>query len=336
MSATVRSVLVTGGSGYIGSQLVAKLAARPGSIETLVSLDLRKVTDADRLSGVEYTSGDIRGSEIAELMRKHVVDTVVHLAAVVTPGKDASRELLHSIDVGGTQNVLAACLETGVRRIIVTSSGAAYGYHADNPVPLDENDALRGNPEFAYADHKRLVEELLARHRREHPELEQLVFRPGTILGERAHNQITDLFEKPVVLGVRGSDTPFVIIWDEDVVACLAKGVHEGATGIYNLAGDGVVTLPEIAEAIGKRYLALPAGLIRGALRILHPLGLSQYGPEQVDFLRYRPVLSSQRLRTEFGYTPEKTSREVFDYFWACRQRSEERGYREGGDEVAR
>jgi len=322
MATASRSVLVTGGTGYIGSQLVAELAARPQSIETLVSLDLRPVAEAERLPGVEYAAGDIRDVEIAGLMRKYAIDTVVHLAAVVTPGKNDSRELLHSIDVGGTENVLSACLETGVRRFIVTSSGAAYGYHADNPVPLDEHDALRGNPEFAYSDHKRLVEELLARHREAHPELEQLVFRPGTILGESARNQITALFEKPVVLGVQGSDTPFVIIWDLDVVGCLAKGVHEGGSGIYNLAGDGAVTLAEIAKAIGKPYVPLPAGLIRGALGVLHGLGLAQYGPEQVDFLRYRPVLSNERLKSEFGYLPRKTSREVFDYFWACRQRA--------------
>jgi UDP-glucose 4-epimerase len=42
---------------------------------------------------------------------------------------------------------------------------------------------------------------------------------------------------------------------------------------------------------------------------------LSRYGPEQVDFLRYRPVLANDRLKREFGYTPQKSSREVFDLF---------------------
>ena len=56
---------------------------------------------------------------------------------------------------------------------------------------------MRGNEAFAYAYHKRLVEEMLARWRTEHPELKQVVLRIGTILGETVHNQITDLFEKP-------------------------------------------------------------------------------------------------------------------------------------------
>lgn len=314
---SARSVLVTGGSGYLGSQLVAQLAADRGDLEALVSLDLRPVPEAERLPGVVYEAGDIREPVIAELLRRHRVDTVVHLAAIVTPGKHDTREFLHSIDVGGTENVVAACLETGVRRFIVTSSGAAYGYYADNPQPLSEGDAIRGNPEFAYSDHKRQVEEFLARQREEHPELEQVIFRPGTILGSSAQNQITALFDGRVVLGVRGSDTPFVFIWDQDVVCCLIEAVRGGRAGIYNVAGDGVMTLAEIAAVIGKPVVSLPAWLIRGVLGVLHPLGLAQYGPEQVNFLRYRPVLSNERLQNVFGYKPRMTSREVFDFFWS-------------------
>lgn len=315
-----RSVLITGGSGYLGSQLVAQLATDRGGLETIVSLDLRPVPEAERLAGVVYEAGDIREPLIADLLDQHGVDTVVHLAAIVTPRKQDTREFLYSIDVGGTENVFAACLDTGVRRFIVTSSGAAYGYHADNPLPLCEDDAIRGNPEFAYSDHKRLVEEFLARQRHEHSELEQVIFRPGTILGSSVQNQITALFDGPVILGIRGSDTPFVFIWDQDVVDCIVEGIHAGRSGIYNLAGDGTMTMPEIAKKIGKPYLALPAWLISGVLGLLHPLGLSQYGPEQVDFLRYRPVLSNTRLKSEFGYTPRKTSSEVFDYFWQNRE----------------
>jgi UDP-glucose 4-epimerase len=315
MRRDARSVLITGAGGYIGRQLVAALAADPQEIQRLVALDVRATPEHQRRAGVTHVVGDVRDPQLSKLFAEHGVDTVVHLAAIVTPGPASSRELEYSVDVLGTENVIAACLAAGVRKLIVTSSGAAYGYHADNPVPLRESDALRGNPEFAYSDHKRIVEERLADCRREHPELEQLVFRPGAILGDSVSNQITDLFHKPVVLGVRGAESAFTFVWDRDVVACLVKGVREDRVGIYNLSGGGRTTPREIARRLGRPYLPLPAWLLRGALALLHPLGLSQYGPEQVGFLRYRPELDNTRLVEEFGYRPELTSDGVFDRY---------------------
>ena len=96
-------------------------------------------------------------------------------------------------------------------------------------------------------------------------------------------------------------------------------GVFSTATGIYNLAGDGAVAMRELARILKKPYLPLPAGLLRGALWLLKCLGLTQYGPEQVGFLQYRPVLDNERLKEVFGYQPAKSSREAFEYYLAWR-----------------
>ncbi len=243
----------------------------------------------------------------------------MHLASIVTPGKHSNREFEYAVDVLGTENVLKACLAAGVKKIIVTSSGAAYGYHPDNPPWITEDWPVRGNEAFAYAHHKRLVEEMLARWRAEHPELQQVVFRIGTILGATVRNQITDLFEKPRLIAIRGSDSPFVFIWDQDVAGCILRAIATDKTGIYNVAGDGALTVAEIARRLGKPCVVLPAWLLKAALTALKTLGLTQYGPEQVNFLRYRPVLDNRRLKQEFGYVPRKTSSEVFDFWQASR-----------------
>ena len=315
-----RSVFVTGAGGYIGRLLIERLAAEPGALERIVASDLRVPEPAKRLLGVSYEVADIRTADLADAFRRHGTDVCVHLAAIVTPGAGDTRQLEYEVDVVGSRRVLEACLAAGVRKLVYTSSGAAYGYHADNPEWLDENDALRGNPEFAYSDHKRQVEEMLARARREHPELLQLVLRAGTILGATTRNQITALFDGRFVLGIRGSDSRFVFIWDEDVVGAIAHGIRAGGAGVYNLAGDGALSMREIAGLLGKPYAALPAGLVAAALALAKPLGLSRYGPEQVRFLAHRPVLANRRLREELGYEPRKTSREVFDLFRAARR----------------
>lgn len=263
---------------------------------------------------------DVRDPALAETIAAHRIDTVVHLASIVTPGKDSSREFEHSVDVGGSRNVLDACLAQGVRHLVVSSSGAAYGYHADNPDWLTEEAPLRGNEAFAYSHHKRLVEEMLARARQDHPQLAQTVLRIGTILGAGVDNQITALFEKPRLLAIRGSASPFVFIWDEDVAGAIVHALSgQASAGCYNLAGDGALPLAEIAQRLGKPLLQLPAGLLRAALALGSALGISRYGPEQLDFLRYRPVLANDALKARFGYTPAKTSAQAFEAFVAAR-----------------
>ncbi len=309
------ALLVTGAGGYLGTQLVAALAAGRAKVSRVVAADVRETPFEKRLPGIDYVQADVRAPGLIKLFDQYRIDTVMHLASIVTPGKDSDRTFEYSVDVQGTENVLVACVTTGVKKIIVSSSGAAYGYHADNPLPLTEDCPLRGNEVFAYSWHKRLVEEMLARWRIEHPELKQVVFRIGTILGESVHNQITDLFEKPRLIAIRGADSPFVFAWDQDVVGCLLRALETDRTGIYNLAGDGVLTIHEIAARLGKRCLVLPPALLRLALAVLKALGLTQYGPEQLDFLRYRPVLDNTRLKTEFGYVPQFTSAQVFDLY---------------------
>jgi UDP-glucose 4-epimerase len=313
---TPKKVLVTGSSGYLGSQTVAALAQRPDL--AVIALDVRE--PAARIDGVAYEVADIRAPEVDAIVARHTPDVIVHLASIVTPGKNSNRAFEYDVDVNGTRNLLQACVAHGVRRIIVSSSGAAYGYHADNPEWLTESDPVRGNDAFAYSCHKRLVEEMLADYRQKHPELEQVIFRIGTILGPTVCNQITDLFEKPKILAIAGSDSPFVFIHDQDVVGAILHGIDSPKTGIFNVAGDGKLTIFEIAQRLGKSCRVLPAGLLQTALWVLKKLNLTQYGPEQLDFLRYRPVLLNTRLKEVFGYTPKLTSAQVFDLYRHARQ----------------
>jgi UDP-glucose 4-epimerase len=314
----VKRVLITGAEGFLGRSLVAALA-QSGECAVLLAQDVRDVPEARRLPGVVYERQDVRDASLVDSLRRHRIDTVIHLASIVTPGRGSSREFEYSVDVLGTQNLLQACVASGVAHLLVSSSGAAYGYHADNPEWLVETDLLRGNEVFAYSYHKRLVEESLALYRTMQPQLKQTVFRIGTILGESVDNQITALFEKRRLIGIRGSDSPFVFIWDQDVTGAFLHALRTGGGGIYNLAGDGALTIHQIAQLLGKTVRAFPAPLLSALLYVGSRLGISRYGPEQLDFLRYRPVLANTRLKEELGYVPSKTSREAFLSFVAAR-----------------
>ena len=305
-------VLVTGGNGFLGSSVVAGLAAAGHEV---TSADLRPPQAPT--AGVEHVELDVtdRQAVLAAVHRARP-EVVVHLAAIVTPGRKPDRAREYAVDVEGTRHVLDACVAEGVRRVVVSSSGAAYGYHPDNPLPITEDQPVRGNEEFAYSHHKGLVEQMLADLRGSQPDLEQVVLRIGTILGERVDNQITALFQRPRLLKIKGSDSPFVFIWDTDVVAVIERAVTGEATGIFNVAGDGWLTIDEIARRLGKPVLTIPEPVLRAGLAVGKRLGLTQYGPEQTRFLQYRPVLANDRLKDELGHVPSRTSSEAFDA-WA-------------------
>jgi len=300
-------ILITGAAGGIGQALLGEMADG----HDILATDIRP--PAALPEGAEYRPLDVRGDDPDAVIGDWKPEVVVHLASIVTPPKGSTRDFEYSVDVEGSRKVLDACIAHGVRRIVVTSSGAAYGYHADNPVPLRETDTLRGNEEFAYAHHKRLVEEMLAEARRDRPELEQVVLRVGTVLGEGIENQITALFRRDPLLGIRGSDSPFVFIWTKDLARILLRAATDGPPGIYNVAGDGALGTKDLAAALGKTVRWLSPALLKLALGVAKPLGLSRYGPEQVRFLQFRPVLDNTKLKAEFGYVPELTSAEVFD-----------------------
>lgn len=306
-------VLVTGGAGFLGTHVAAALVGHPG-VAKVVAGDVRRPEHP--LEGVAYDECDVTlPGGLVPLLERHDIDVVVHLAAIVNPGRD--HDLAYRVDVDGSRNVLEACSAAGVRRIVVSSSGAAYGYHPDSPEWLRESDPVRGNEQFPYAKHKRLVEQLLAGYRLTHPELEQVVFRIGTILGPTVRNQITALWDGPRILAIRGSESPFVFVWVDDVAAAMARAATDGPPGIYNVAGDGRVTIHELARRLGKPVLTVPPTALAVALRIGRALRLTVHGPEQVGFLRYRPVLANDALKRDFGFTPAKTSAEAFEAYLA-------------------
>lgn len=314
-------VMVIGAAGFLGQGVLRALIASP-TLALIVAADVRPLPDTLQDPRLVRLELDVRDPDLEHILLHHRIDTVVHLAAIVTPGANSSLEKEYSVDVGGTRNVMEACLGAHVQHIVVSSSGAAYGYHADNPAWIDESQAIRGNESFGYSNHKRLIEEMLVQYRRSSPQLMQTVLRIGTVLGEHVDNQITALFEKRRLLAIRGSDSPFVFIWDEDVVGAIIHALSGHARpGCYNVAGDGALTISDIGKALNKPLMRWPAEWLRLALRIGARLELTRYGPEQLDFLRYRPVLLNTALKTKFGYTPAKTSAQAFEAFIDARAR---------------
>lgn len=303
---------MTGGAGYIGSTLIKHLLDSFPNWQILAT-DIKVLSPAIVSPRLEFQILDISDQNaVLELIQEWKPNSIVHLASILNPPPGMTEETQWKIDVQGTKNVLDAAVSAKTNQIIITSSGAAYGYHKENKEWIEETDPIRGHSAFVYSKHKREVEELLPKYKSIAPHLKQLILRPGTILGKTVNNLITDMFQKPFVMGIFGHKSPFVFIWDEDVIQIITKGIAEKKEGKFNLAGDGALSLKEISQMIHKPYVPIPALLLQSALWILRLFRLTQYGPDQIDFLRYRPVLANRQLKTVFGYTPKYNSKETF------------------------
>ena len=232
-------VLVTGASGYLGSQVVRRWR-RADAVVAAVALDVREC----RRSAVPPASPTMpptSARRIRRLRRAPRADVVVHLASIVTPGKDSNREFEHSVDVAAApRNLLEPACATASADDRRRSSGAAYGYHADNPEWIDESEPLRGNREL-----RLLVAQAAgggdagATGATGIPNWSRSCSVSAPSSAPTVKNQITDLFDKPRPIAIRGADSPFVFIHDRDVVGAILHGIDSATTGIFNVAGDG-------------------------------------------------------------------------------------------------
>lgn len=305
-------ILITGAAGSLGRRLVEKLI-QDESV-TVFATDIKE-SPFGFIANLDYQCFDLRDPAFIDWVEQIAPDQIVHLASVLQISATLTREMAYEIDVVATKNLLQSSIKTGVKKFIITTSGAAYGYYPENKDIITESRPTRGNTDYFYSAHKAEIETLMAEYRELHPELQQIVFRPGAILGPNFEGPVVNLFRQNILTGLLGYPGPFNFIWSEDVVNFIVEGLRTDITGQFNMAGDGIMTMKQIAQRLDKFYIALPELLIKTILSIAKPLGLTQYGPEQTKFIKYRPVLDNTKLKTTFNYQPQYSTSEALDAF---------------------
>jgi len=313
-------ILVTGAAGSLGKALVKKLLQDQAN--SIFATDI-KDNPFDNNEKLDYQQLDLRDDAFIQWVKTNQPEHIIHLASILQISARMTREQAYEVDVKATEKLLETAVEIGVKKFTITTSGAVYGYFEENKNIITEERQPRGNKDYFYSAHKAEVESIMADYRKHQPQLKQLVFRPGAILGPDFEGPVVNLFRQKMLVGLMGYPGPFNFIYSEDVIDWIIEGIHSDITGEYNMAGDGILTMAEIAKKLGKFYLALPVWLVRLVLTIAKPLGLTQYGPEQVKFIKFRPVLSNEKIKKYFKHQPRYSSDRVIDVFLASEQASE-------------
>ena len=315
-------VLVTGGSGYFGSILVDRALARGDEVRIL-DLNLPEPRPG---ADVEVVLGDVRDAEVVRVACEGV-DVVLHNVAQVPLAKD--RELFWSVNVVGTANVLLAARQTGVRKVVSTSSSAIFGIPAHNPVVED----TPPHPLEAYGRAK-LEAEVLCREAAA-TGLDVSIVRPRTILGHGRLGIMAILFEfvaegAPVFV-LNGGHNRYQFVHAEDLAdACLLAGDRPGAE-TYNIGTTEFGTMRETLQALvdhagtGSRVRSLPTAPARIGMQLVSRIGQAPFAP--YHWLLYGESLwfDTTKARAELGWKPthSNASMVIESYEWFLAHRGE-------------
>ena len=313
---------ISGGAGFLGLHLARRLVAEGHQVRTL---DVVPLDDAGLEHSVEELRGDIRDPDGVRALVAGA-DVVVHAAAALPI--QASRASIRSVNVGGTENVLHAAHDAGVRRVVFISSTAVYGVPEKHPI--EESDPLVGVG--AYGESK-IDAEGLCRV----AAVETTIIRPKTFIGTERLGVFEILFdwirEGRRIYTLGKGYNHYQLLGVEDLVDAIVRAGHEpkAARETFNVGATEFGTVRSDLQALidhagsSSRLQPIPVKPAELALRGLElmrvsPLAEWHYKTAHKD--SFVDVTKAQQL---LGWQPRLSNRdaliETYDWYLGNRER---------------
>ncbi|GEO98228.1 NAD-dependent epimerase/dehydratase family protein [Methylobacterium haplocladii] len=302
-------VLVTGGSGFLGSLLVRELLDRGHAV---TNIDL--LPCGQRHPNLDSIVGDIRDRALLDRLmagRRHQV--VFHCAALLAHGSLKERELW-SANVEGTRTLAAAVAGAGIPSLVYISSNCLWGQGFDRPVREDDAPA----PCEIYGASKWEGEKILADHA---GNFRSTIIRSPTIMDEGRLGLLAILFEFIAegrrVWVVGDGSHRYQFIYARDMIAAMLLAWERGTHGVFGIGSDNVDTMRgTFAHVIaqsgsGARIGCLPKAPTILAMKAAHALRVSPLGPYHYRMIAADFVFDTTRIKAELGWRPTLTNSEM-------------------------
>lgn len=322
-----KRILLTGGAGFIGSNVVRILRERyPQTKLRVLHLPRENLKNLEGMGDVERMAGDVtRPADCARAVEG--CDAVFHLAAIYALWLP-DMSVMHRVNVEGTRNLLAACRDAGVQRVVYTSSAVCFCGQGLDVVSTERSPFSYQGHEYSVSKHEsHRVAEQFAREG-----LDVVIVCPVAPLGPGdvgptpTGRMITDLFTIPLPLAVK-SRINFIDVRDCAMGHVLA--LEKGRSGESYILGAENYTYRDMLQrvlricGVSQRVYELPAVL-------LYPLahGMQAWAgwtkkaplvtPAEIDQARKGLVCSADKARRELGLTTrslDETLRDALAWF---------------------
>lgn len=254
-----RSVLVTGGAGFIGGYVVEALLAdswRVAIVDNLATGDMANVPP-----GAEFIACDITSPDLTSVFAARAFDAIVHCAAQISvPASVADPAFDRLVNLVGTENVLAAAKATGVRRVVFFSSGGAI--YGDTGCRATETTLPA--PLSPYGVHKLAAEGYVATSG-----IPYAILRPANVYGPRQKSHagadgaviaaFVDRIGRGEMVTINGDGEQVRdFVYVADVAAAVRSLLSCGASGVWNVASGAETTINELAWMVGQALGVTP------------------------------------------------------------------------------
>ncbi len=311
---------ITGISSTLARCLIPKLIEDP-NIGQIIGLDLKPL-NGEIHNKIKFVKGDVRDLSDLRTTFKNI-DVLIHMAFVVIDSI-LDPKTIYDINFNGSKNVFSIAAELGIKKVIYSSSVAAYGNNISNLEYLTERSPILGHnfTSFYYPYTKALVENFISDFEKIHPEINITIFRPHVIVGPHflsytdnlkfSFGQLNSKNRIYWKIGHKNSDTELTQYTDEDdLVDAIHHAVLNSFAGAYNIAGEPFNILEVLCE-LGKKEKFIPWWLLIGILKFSGIFSKkARNNSKWIGFIKNKLIMDCSKLLNSTYPNKLKSSKEI-------------------------
>jgi UDP-glucose 4-epimerase len=295
----MHSVLIIGIQGALAKITAEILLKRHPNIK-IHGVDSRAIDQIPNRPHLTYQQLKYTRTNFEKIFRERHFDTILHLGRLGHSPAMGNINKRIDINLVGTNTILELAHKFQCKKVVILSTHHVYGALSDNSMFLKEDAPLRGS--FKYAELRDVVEmdQMCTNWMwKNQNQIETVVLRPCNIIGPQIKNSITQYLKTPYAPLPMDYNPMFQFVHEFDMATVIADSAELLKTGIYNVAGNDVVSLHEASDIIGVRKIKVPIILVEHLAKIMTPIW--KFPHYLIDYLKFPSTLDNSELKKNLG-----------------------------------